>query len=228
MAADPGTRIRIDMHLHTNRSFDCLNDPLLLLEAAAARGVGMICVTDHNQIRTAIELRDRFPDRIIVGEEVKTAEGVDVIGLFIHTLIPKGTPARQTCDMIHEQGGLVYVPHPFARGKGGGGRILGVIADQVDAVEGFNARLHDPALNEQAVAWARERGLPLGAGSDAHTLAEIGRAYVEVPVFEPTAESFRNALMHGTITGQTSSRLVHIASTYAKVHKTFFRRPEAR
>lgn len=228
MAPDSDTRIRIDMHLHTNRSFDCLNDPLMLLETAAARGIGMICVTDHNQIRTAIELRDRFPDSIIVGEEVKTAEGVDVIGLFIHSLIPKGTPARATCDLIHEQGGLVYVPHPFARGKGGGGRILAVIEDQVDAVEGFNARLHDPALNEQAVAWARERGLPLGAGSDAHTLTEVGRAYVEVPPFKPTAESFRNALMHGTITGQSSSRFVHIASTYAKVHKTFFRRTEAR
>ncbi len=228
MAADPGARIRVDMHLHTSRSFDCLNDPLALLEVAAARGIGMICVTDHNQIATALDLRQRFPDRIIVGEEVKTAEGVDVIGLFIDTLIPKGTPARTTCDLIHEQGGLVYVPHPFARGKGGGGRILDVIADQVDAVEGFNARLHDPALNEQAVAWARARNLPLGAGSDAHTLAEVGRAFVEVPPFEPNAASFRNALTHGTITGRASTRTVHIASTYAKLYKKIFPQTEAR
>jgi predicted metal-dependent phosphoesterase TrpH len=216
------------MHLHTNRSFDCLNDPITLLEIAAARGIGRLCVTDHNQIATALDLKQRFSDQIIVGEEVKTAEGVDVIGLFIHTLIPKGTPARETCDLIHEQGGLVYVPHPFARGKGGGGRILEVIADQVDAVEGFNARLHDAALNEQAVSWARARNLPLGAGSDAHTLPEVGRAYVEVPAFRDDAESFRNALVDGTITGQMSSRFVHIASTYAKVHKRFFRPSEAR
>lgn len=228
MAENSGKRVRVDMHLHTSRSFDSLNDPLALLDVAAARGIDILCVTDHNEIATALKLKQRFPDRIIVGEEVKTAEGVDIIGLFIEQQIPKGTPAGATCDLIHEQGGLVYVPHPFARGKGGGGRILAVIKDQVDAVEGFNARLHDPALNEQAVAWARERGLPLGAGSDAHTLAEVGRAYVEVPPFEHTAESFRNALMHGTITGQSSSRLVHIASTYAKMHKTFFRRTEAR
>jgi predicted metal-dependent phosphoesterase TrpH len=227
MAADSGARIRIDMHLHTSRSFDCLNDPLALLDTASARGIGMICVTDHNQIGTALELKQRFPDRIIVGEEVKTAEGVDVIGLFIEKLIPKGTPARATCDIIHEQGGLVYVPHPFARGKGGGGKILDVIADQVDAVEGFNARLHDPALNERAARWARAHNLPVGAGSDAHTLAEVGRAYVEVSSFEPTAASFRNALRQGTITGQTSSRIVHIASTYAKVHKKIFSQVEA-
>ena len=210
------------MHLHTSRSFDCLNDPLLLLDAAATRGIDILCVTDHNEISTALMLKERFPDRIIVGEEVKTAEGVDVIGLFIHTKIAKGTPARMTCDMIHEQGGLVYVPHPFARGKGGGGRILEVIQDQVDAVEGFNARLHDQQLNEQAVAWAKARRLPLGAGSDAHSLTEIGQAYAELPRFDDTAQSFREALQAATIHGTESSRLVHVASTYAKLHKTIF------
>ncbi len=223
MADDNGPRIRIDMHVHTHRSFDCLNDPVALLEVAAARGIDMICVTDHNQIATALELKQRYPERVIVGEEVKTAEGVDVIGLFIHTLIPRGTPARATCELIHEQGGLVYVPHPFARGKGGGGRILEVIAEHVDAVEGFNARLHDPALNGRAVAWALERSLPLGAGSDAHTLAEVGRAYVELPRFTDDPASFRGALVDATITGRSSSPMVHMASTYAKVRKRFSR-----
>ena len=227
MARDHRPRVRIDMHLHTSRSFDCLNDPLALLDAATARGVDMLCVTDHNEIATALELKERFPDRIIAGEEVKTAEGVDVIGLFLTRLIPKGTPARQTCDLIHEQGGLVYVPHPFARGKGGGGAILDVIADQVDAVEGFNGRLHDQRLNQQAVAWARARNLPLGAGSDAHTLAEVGRTYAELPAFADDAASFRAALTAATIHGSESSRLVHVASTYAKVHKKLFGRTNA-
>ena len=227
MATDHGARRRVDMHLHTSRSFDCLNDPLALLDAAAARGIDMLCVTDHNEIATALDLKAGFPDRIIVGEEVKTAEGVDVIGLFITRLIPRGTPARQTCDLIHEQGGLVYVPHPFARGKGGGGAILDVIADQVDAVEGFNGRLHDQRLNQQAVAWARARGLPLGAGSDAHTLGEVGRTYAELPAFADDAASFRAALAAATIHGNESSRLVHVASTYAKVHKKLFGRTNA-
>jgi predicted metal-dependent phosphoesterase TrpH len=89
-------------------------------------------------------------------------------------------------------------------------------------VEGFNARLHDPQLNERAVQWGRSRGLPLGAGSDAHTLAEVGRGYVELPRFEDNAQSFRTALQDATIHGETSSRLVHVASTYAKLHKRIF------
>lgn len=219
-----GARVRIDMHLHTRRSFDSLNDPERVLEVALSRGIDRICVTDHNEIEVALDLKARYPDRVIVGEEVKTAEGVDIIGLYLSERIPKGTPARETCERIRAQGGIVYVPHPFAGGKGGGGRILPVVADLVDAVEGFNARLHIQRLNDQAVAWAEERALPLGAGSDAHSLGEVGRAYVEVPAFDDEPAAFLAALRQGTIHGRFSSWAVHLASTYAKVHKRLFDR----
>ncbi len=215
-----GRRLRIDMHTHTSRSFDSLNDPEALIAAADALGLDRVCITDHDEIAAALALKARFPHRVIVGEEVKTAERVDVIGLYIEEKIPRGTPARETCQRIHEQGGVVYVPHPFAGGKGGGGRILGEIEDLVDAVEGFNARLHDPSLNRRAVEWARARGLPLGAGSDAHTLRELGRGAVEVPEFDDEPRDFLRALAEGSIAGTTSSRLVHLASTWAKIRKT--------
>ena len=215
--------MRVDMHMHTARSFDCLNDPDALMQAAAGKGIDVVCITDHNEIATALELQARYPHRVIVGEEVKTEEGVDIIGLFIREQIPKRTAARRTCELIRAQGGIVYMPHPYAPGKGGDGRILELVADLVDIVEGFNARLHDTALNQRAVAWARTHGLPLGAGSDAHTLAEVGRAYAEMPSVELRADAFRNAISSATIHGRASSRLVHVASTYAKVHKQFFR-----
>lgn len=212
-------RVRVDMHLHTRRSFDSLSDPLAVVETARRKGLGRICVTDHDEIATALELKERFPDTVIVGEEVKTAEGVDIIGLYIREKIPRGTPARETCTRIHEQGGIVYVPHPYAPGKGGGGRILEEVEDLVDAIEGFNARIHIPALNGRAVEWARARDLPLGAGSDAHTLREVGRAFVEVPPFDDRADAFLAALRQGRIRGALSSWGVHLFSTWAKVRK---------
>ena len=225
MAGDRAARghIRVDLHIHTNASFDCLTDPVRLVEHALSIGMDRIGITDHNELYNALMLKERYPDRIVVGEEVKTAEGVDVIGYFIEQPIPKGTPARATCERIREQGGVVYVPHPFAGGKGGGGALLESIEDLVDAVEGFNARIHDRALNERAVEWAQSRSLPTGAGSDAHTLREVGCAWVDMPDFHG-ASDFMAALRRGTIHGTLSSRLVHVASTYAKVHKRLARR----
>lgn len=211
--------MRVDMHIHTSGSFDCLSPPEAVLRIARSRGIDRICVTDHNEIDAARRLRDSHPDRVIVGEEVKTAERVDVIGLFIEERIPKGTPARETCERIRAQGGLVYMPHPFARGKGGGGRILMEIGDLIHIVEGFNARLHDPVLNERAMMWAKNADLPVGAGSDAHTLREVGRAYVDMPPFEITPDSFLEAVAAGRIRGRRSRRHVHLFSTWAKVRK---------
>jgi dephospho-CoA kinase len=209
--------VRVDMHVHTRSSYDCVSDPSAVLSRALERGLSRICITDHNEIRAAIDLAAEHPERVIVGEEVRTAEGVDIIGLYLTEWIPKGTPARETCERIREQGGLVYVPHPFVGGKGGGGAILPEIEDLVDVVEGFNARLHDPALNDRARQWARARQLPVGAGSDAHTLGEIGNAWVELPAFNNEPRSFVAALERGTIHGTEASRLVHVASTLAKL-----------
>jgi len=120
--------LRIDMHLHTHASWDCLSDPEKVLEKALARGLDRIAITDHDRIWAAREMARRYPDRIIAGEEVKTAEGIDVIGLYLKEEIPGGTPAREVCARVREQGGLVYLPHPYARGKGGSGRYAEELA----------------------------------------------------------------------------------------------------
>jgi dephospho-CoA kinase len=216
----PGTgveRVLVDMHVHTRLSFDCRSRPDAVVARALERGLSRVCITDHNEIEAALDLAERHPDHVIPGEEVKTREGVDIIGLFLREWIPKGTPAQETCERIRDQGGLVYIPHPFAGRKGGGGRILSVVADLVDIVEGFNARIHRPSLNDRARSWAAERGLPLGAGSDAHTLGEIGNGYVEMPAFRADAASFLAAVRNGTLHGREASRTVHVASTLAKL-----------
>lgn len=209
------TMLRLDLHIHTRASHDCLNDYADVVSAARARDLQRIAITDHNEIDGAFRVRDLAPDLVIVGEEVKTAEGVDVTGLFLSEKIPKGTPAVETALAIKEQGGLVYVPHPFAGGKGLGEEVLASIEPYVDVVEVFNARIHKPELNEKARRWAEARDLPGGAGSDAHTLREIGRGVIETPDYEGT-DGFLDALRAGRVAGRYSSYLVHAASTIAK------------
>lgn len=214
------TTQRVDLHIHTRASHDCLNDYADVIATARARGLTRIAVTDHNEIEGAFRARDLAPDMVIVGEEVKTAEGADVIGLFLSEKIPGGTPALATAQAIHDQGGLVYVPHPFAGGKGAGDAVLTTIAPLIDIVEVFNARIHRQQLNERARLWAKERRLPGGAGSDAHTLGEIGRAVVELAPFDGP-RGLLEALRASRILGRASSRLVHLASTWAKLASRF-------
>lgn len=209
--------LRIDMHNHTRGSFDCLSDPEELLARARDRGLDRIAITDHNALDVALEMAARHPEHIIPGEEVKTAEGIDVIGLYIRTAIPKGTPALETCNLIRAQGGVVYLPHPYAGGKGGGGAHVERLVPHIDVIEVFNARLHPGRLNAPAEETATRHGLLKGAGSDAHTVGEIGGAGVTLPVHENTAEGLLHALEDAEVWGKTAPWLVHLASTVAKL-----------
>lgn len=215
--------MRIDFHLHTRASMDSLSDPRSVLDRALACGLDRIAITDHNTMASALEMAAAFPDRIIPGEEVKTAEGVDVIGLYMREEIPKGTSAEATCHRIREQGGLVYLPHPYARGKGGSGKLAETLAPLLDIVEVFNGRL-SAARNAPAAGLARRHDLPCGAGTDAHTVGEVGRSWVELPDHPNEAQALLARLRQGTIHGEKAPGYVRIASNWAKVRKTFIRK----
>jgi dephospho-CoA kinase len=211
--------MRMDLHLHTAGSWDCLSDPEAVLERALALGYDRIAITDHNALRVALRMAEAHPDRIVPGEEVKTAEGIDVIGLYLTEEIPKGTPARETIEQIRMQGGIPYLPHPYAGGKGGGGRLAEVLGPLCDVIEVFNARLHDPVENERAEEFVVRHGKLRGAGSDAHTVGELGAAWVDLPRHPNDAASLLAALAMARPSGTESSRLVHLASTWAKLRR---------
>ncbi len=128
-------------------------------------------------------------------------------------------PAKEVCRRVKDQGGLVYLPHPYARGKGGGGRYAEELAPLVDIIEVFNARLHPGHLNEHgeelAARWSKRRG----AGSDAHMLGEVAGAWVEVGQHPNEPDALLAALEHAQVRGVTTPWAVHLASTWAKVRK---------
>ncbi len=207
---------RVDLHMHTNASSDCLHSPADVVRQARDIGLDRIAITDHNEIEGAFEGRDIDPDLVIVGEEVRTDEGLDLIGLFLTEHIPRGGTFRDVAEEIRRQGGVVYVPHPFDSRRGTTEEFLEGVRDSIDAVEGFNARIHDPRRNQRAQNWALANGFPVGAGSDAHLLSEIGQTRVVMPSFSGPAD-FLVALSDGRIEGRASSHFVHVGSTWAKI-----------
>jgi hypothetical protein len=173
-------RAFVDLHCHTGVSFDCLASPESVARTAAKRGLTHLAITDHDRIEGALRARDAAPDglTVIVGEEVKTADG-DLIALFLERVVAPGRSARDTIAEVREQGGLVGIPHPF---DGHRGSMLKdprfeAIGGLVDWVEAHNARVVGGSANDRAAAFARELGLPGIAVSDAHSVIEVGVAY---------------------------------------------------
>jgi len=200
--------IDVDLHMHTDHSYDCATPVEVLLAEAKARGLGAIAVTDHNEISGALEAREKASGiKVIVGEEVKTKDQGEVIGLFIEKLIPAGLSLAETLERIHEQGGIAYVPHPFDRlhSVPDYEHLLDSI-DQIDAIEIHNARVAIGEFNEEAARFAAKYRIPAGAGSDAHVAQGLGSVRIKMRDFDGPQE-FLESLREADITRRPGSLL---------------------
>jgi glycosyltransferase involved in cell wall biosynthesis len=190
--------IHVDLHMHTDHSPDCATPVAALLDTAKRVGLGAIAVTDHNEISGALEARERADGiKVIVAEEVKTADQGEVIGLFIEEKIPRGMSLQETIAEIRRQGGLVYVPHPFDRMHAVPDyeHLLDVVTD-IDAIEVFNPRVAFSAFNEEAARFAAKYRIVAGAGSDSHVVQGLGSVKIRMRDFdgpEEFLESLRDA-----------------------------------
>jgi predicted metal-dependent phosphoesterase TrpH len=181
-----------DLHMHTSWSHDCSIDAGELVDHAEGEGLGAIAVTDHNVFGGALEAADYARDRdlvVIPGEEIKTDGQGEVIGLFLEREIPRGLPFADTIAAIREQGGLVYVPHPFDRMHTiPEPKTLHRHLADIDVFEVYNARLLFEAQNDEALRFARKYDLTMGAGSDAHVLQGVGTGAVRMRAFRDPEE----------------------------------------
>jgi predicted metal-dependent phosphoesterase TrpH len=223
--------IEVDLHMHTDHSYDCATPVEVLLASAREQGLGAIAVTDHNEISGALEARARAAElgppggrgsdlKVIVGEEVKTAGEGEVIGLFIEEKIPRGLSLRETVAEIRRQGGVVYVPHPFDRMHSVPDyEHLLEILDEVDAIEVFNPRVAISAFNEEAARFAAKYRIPAGAGSDSHVAQGLGSARIRMHDFDGPAE-FLQSLREGEILTRPSSLLYVQALKFLQTRAT--------
>jgi len=202
--------IDVDLHMHTDHSHDCATPVEVLLAAARDQGLGAIAVTDHNVITGALEAREKakeFGVKVILAEEVKTADQGEVIGLFIEEHIDRGMTLAETVAEIKRQGGLVYVPHPFDRMHAVPDyeHLLGIV-DDIDAIEVYNPRVAIGSFNEEAERFAAKYRILAGAGSDSHVAPGLGSVRVRMADFDG-AQEFLEALRGAVITTKPSSLL---------------------
>jgi predicted metal-dependent phosphoesterase TrpH len=174
--------VRVDLHLHSNYSHDGQSSLEELIQRCAEIGLDRIALTDHNTVEGAQALADLAPDLAIIGEEAKTREG-EVIGLFITRRLPPYLRPEEVMDLVHEMGGLTYIPHPLDRHRANF-RLerLVDLADRIDIIETYNAWC-EPAENQAAGRLAIELGKVAATGSDAHAAQELGRSWMEIDAY---------------------------------------------
>lgn len=171
---------KVDLHTHSVASPDGGINAAQYRKILDTKKLDYIAVTDHDRIDFALQLQAELGDHIIVGEEITSSEG-EIIGLFLTKRVKPGMSAAQTTQAIHDQGGLVYIPHPFETvRKGLTLNALNSITDTVDIIEVKNGRAFFQNFSSQAADWASTHHKPGAASSDAHGVRGLGFSYSSV------------------------------------------------
>lgn len=195
-----------DLHSHTIVSYDSCNQFDWVISRCCKVGINCLAVTDHNEIKGAIEMQKRAPFEVIVGEEVDTGQG-EIIGLFLKEKIAPDLGIMRTIEEIKGQEGLVYIPHPLSvsRKKTLNVEELLKYKSSIDIIETFNARTRRESENK---AWLdnllEDSEVIEGAGSDAHAPNEFGNVLIEMSNFTTTDE-FLLSLSQANIKAQKTS-----------------------
>lgn len=215
--------LKADLHIHTRYSMDCTTPLEEIIRRCEEKGINCIAVADHGTVEGALKMQSIAPFKVIVAEEVLTPHG-EIMGMFLKETVPSHQPAEDVISQIHAQGGLVCIPHPFDRFRSSAldtGKLMEII-HEVDVIEGFNARITIQGDNIKAQKLAKEHYIPCTAGSDAHTIHEIGNTFIELYEFKDS-QDFLLSLAQGKITGRRTNPLAHIGSSLARI-KTNFRK----
>jgi predicted metal-dependent phosphoesterase TrpH len=195
-----------DVHMHTTYSdgTGSVEDVLTYVEHATPLDV--IAITDHDTIEGALRARDlaarhncRF--EVIVGEEISTREG-HLLALFLQKRIPPRLSIERSIELVHAQGGLAIVAHPFNRvfrhsvQRAVMDRLLRQPEVHPDGIESLNGSFAGIGSSRIAMQLARSvYPWPEIGGSDAHTTTAIGCAHTLF--LGVGAEGLREALRRG-------------------------------
>lgn len=190
----PSTRRgQADLHLHSAVG-DGLATVRQILEHVELRtDLDLIAITDHDDVRGALEARDlvaggayRFD--VVVGTEITTRQG-HLLAYGIERRYRMFRSLRDSIAEVHDDGGWVVVPHPLSWLTLSAGaialrRLMRADDPRVrpDAIELLNPSVAGRVAHGRARGLNAARlGLAETGGSDAHHLALIGTARTTYP-----------------------------------------------
>jgi len=192
--------LSVELHAHSELSYDGRDPVEMLLEQAQAVGIDALAVTDHDEIDASMRAADLAPEYDLVGipgMEVTSAAG-HVLAIGVDSAVPAGLPFGETLSEIRDRGGIAIVPHPFQSSRSGvEPNVSREELASADAIEVYNSRLLTGRANRKAEKFARRNDLPMTAGSDAHIAEMVGQAVTRVDAEERTVQSILDAIRAG-------------------------------
>ena len=193
--------LKIDMHVHSNKSPDALASIGELVAEAKKKGLSGIAICDHNYIHKEKLKFDGFT--VLYGCEVSSTLGH--IAVFGVDEIPTRDPEK-LCDFVKKEGGLAIPTHPYSLHKKGVGSIAFGLSP---TIEKFNGT--DP-MNNIISRIKIKNGT---GGSDAHHPAELGLAWTD---FEDvgSGEDILEALHKGKFAGRVSHNPFRLPLAFSK------------
>jgi hypothetical protein len=171
--------MRFDLHIHSSYSRDASATPAEIVAFARKIGLDGLAITDHNAIKGSLEARAVAQEAGIVlvrGVEVSAREG-HVLAYGVSELVPKGLPMTDTIERIRSSGGIAVAAHPkrFPSGMG----LAIARTGKFDAIEVLNGG-NSGRSNASAMSLAESIRSSVTAGSDAHELVQVGKAFTIV------------------------------------------------
>lgn len=210
--------MRCDLHVHTRHSGMCTvplldrvcresySDPRAVYETLKHRGMDLVTITDHDSIDAAESLR-KYPD-FFLSEEVSAVSpsgtrlhmGVYDIGERHH-----GEIQRRRDDLMSlvayfgEQQLFFTINHVYSSLTGPRtASDFELFARYFPGIEALNGQIPE-VCNRRAADLAASLGKAAMGGSDAHTMAALGRTYTAV-----TGASNKEEFISGLRYGQAS------------------------
>lgn len=187
------------MHAHTTRYSGCsYMEPEVYIDAAREKGLGGICITEHNTFWPESEFNElcHYGKGLIIinGIEQRCWNGEVLQGDFLvygcRFQLERPT-IHQLIDIVHKSGGVVAAAHPFREGLGVSEKLVCQI--DLDGLEIFSCN-QEQWQTKLTVSIAQKMNIPVIAGSDAHMPEQVGYSVTEFTVPVKDEQDFVNAI----------------------------------
>lgn len=221
-------KIKIIMHVHTRYSYDSIASLWSIYLMCKIKKISCIAITDHNSIEGAVKFKEKYEKKgikVIVGEEIMTTSG-EIIGLFLKKEVKRGLTPDETIDEIINQEGLVYIPHPFDIKRN---KTVVKLSDiernknRINFIECHNGRNVSEEYGIKQNEIAEKFNIMKVVGSDAHTILELGRNYMDINYFT-TKDEFVKSISNAKFTKKPCLSIFHQITRIVKLVKMIKRR----